>query len=217
MRKAFMILGLVAGLTMTANDAFAQRWGGGRGGSRGGISFGIGSGGIGFGYGNYGPGGYGGYYGGNRGYYPGGYGGYYGNSYYPNTYGWSGGNYRYSSPYNYSQPYYGTPYYSSPNYYYQDSAVVPAESSRQSFYPEAKNANVTVIVPHADAEVWFNSQATTQRGTQRYFQTPPLEFGNYTYTVRARWMDNGQPVEQQRQVQVQGGQDVTVDFRNSNQ
>jgi uncharacterized protein (TIGR03000 family) len=178
MRKVLVILGLVA-ITMlaSANDAFAQRGRGGRGGWRGGgVRVQIG----------------GGYYGG----------GYYGDRYYSPYY------------YGYNRPYYAPYYsydYSTPDYYYPDAPEI-----RQSFYsgPAEQYATVTVTVPTADAQVWFDNAPTTQRGTQRTFHSPPLESGsNYTYTIKARWTENGQPMEQQRQVQVQPGQSVSVDFR----
>ena len=50
-----------------------------------------------------------------------------------------------------------------------------------------------VVVP-ADAEVWFNGDATQQKGEQREFVTPTLPVGrNYEYEIRtagrrtARW------------------------------
>ena len=176
MRKVLVIFGLVA-ITMlaSANDAFAQRWRGGRGG-------------------------WGGYYG--RGYYGRGYygRGYYGGSFYGPYLGFY--NRPYYAPYSYS---YG---YSAPDYYYPDAPEI-----RQSFYPPEQSATVSVTVPTADAQVWFDNAATTQRGTQRTFHSPALQPGNYSYTIKARWTQNGQSVDQQRQVQVQPGQSVGVDFR----
>ena len=45
------------------------------------------------------------------------------------------------------------------------------------------------------------------------FQSPPMEpGGDYRYVVTARWMENGKMVEQERDVPVKAGQEVTVDF-----
>ena len=45
------------------------------------------------------------------------------------------------------------------------------------------------------------------------FVTPPLQPGQeYTYTLKARWTENGQPVERTRQIMVRPGQTATVDF-----
>ena len=42
-----------------------------------------------------------------------------------------------------------------------------------------------------------------------------LNGDNASYTLRARWMDkDGKPVELTKQVQVQGGKEVEVDFTN---
>ncbi|HVS35606.1 MAG TPA: TIGR03000 domain-containing protein [Gemmataceae bacterium] len=76
----------------------------------------------------------------------------------------------------------------------------------------ATAAVLRVHVP-ADAEVWVSGDATTQRGEQRRFITPPLEAGrNQGYTLRARWMEGGKPVERTEDVRVHPGDRLTVDF-----
>ena len=112
----------------------------------------------------------------------------------------------------------GIPSYLSDGVYYQ-----PYISEGQTVYlvvpntppaTEPQSANVTVLVPAADAQVWFEDKATTQQGMERLFQSPPLEPNqDFTYTIKARWMENGQAVTRERQVHVQAGQSVTVDFR----
>jgi uncharacterized protein (TIGR03000 family) len=148
-----------------------------------------------------------GYY--DRGYYGRGYDrGYYGNYYAPYRYA----PYRYSSsPYYYSYPR-STYYDSYPTYSYQYSP-----SSYQSNYPATTSRDTSVLVkvhvPDPNAEIWFEGSKTSQHGTVREFQSPPLDPGRqYTYTVRARWMENGREVDRSRAVQVQGGQQVHVDF-----
>jgi len=75
---------------------------------------------------------------------------------------------------------------------------------------------MTVVVPTANAQVWFGDTLTTQQGTERLFHSPALEPGkNFTYTIKARWMENGKAVERDRQVNVQAGQKITVNFRDS--
>jgi len=187
MRKTFLILSLAAiTLVASASEAFAQR--GRVGGGRGGISIGIGSGYYGSGYRGSG------YYGS----------GYYGSPYYGSNY-YGGRGYYYSSP-----SYY---YESAPSYYYSDSVTqAPPADLRQSFYSDPSAATINVILPVAEAQVWFNDAPTTQRGMDRVFHTPSLQQGG-TYTIKARWTENGRTMDQQRQVQVQPGQSVTVDFR----
>jgi uncharacterized protein (TIGR03000 family) len=205
MRKTMLALALTAVVALTVtSDAFAQR----RGGWGVGNSIGIGSPGIGF----YGGNAY------NRGYGSGYYGSGYGNGFYGSGYGsgyYGGSNYgHYSQPYygNYAQPYYASDYYYSPS-------IVQTQGLNvyQSSYEPAQSttsATVIVLVPQPDATLWFNGAATTQRGMERSFATPPLDSNSsYSYTVRARWMENGQTVERERRVNVQPGQSVAVDFR----
>jgi len=191
MRKVLFILALTAVAVMaSAGDAFAQRRGGG-GGGRGGYSGGGYGGGSGWGI-TIGNGGVR-YYNGdnyNRGYY---------------------------SPYTYGSRYYSTPYYYGNQYYYSDPIVQPAYEIQQTYYAEPvvsqQAATVVVLLPRADAQVWFDGAATSQQGMERSFVSPPLQPGTYTYTIRARWMENGQSFERERQVNVQRGQSVTLSFR----
>jgi uncharacterized protein (TIGR03000 family) len=226
-------------LLMTPGTSDAQiRFGVGRGG---GLSFGnapyyggyggygyrgYGYGSPGYGYRGYGYGypGYSGYnsawsYG--RGYYPG-YSNYYGGNYSPSYGSYFTPNYLSSSGYNYSPDYtynYTPGYSSAPAYQYSSSGVT---GDVQSFYPPASesatpqgdtSAFVKVRVPAEDAEVWFEGSPTKQRGTEREFVSPPLTAGrNYTYEIRARWMENGREMDQTRRVPVRPGERVTVDF-----
>jgi len=232
-------LAVLAGalVLLTPGESQAQRrgggWGGGRGGWSGGIGYnsfgglnagigygrgfggygygypGYGYGGYGLGYGGYGYGGYGlgygrGYGGYGLGY--GGYGGYYSPSYYS------------ASPAYYGGDYYGGDYYGgSPSYAYNSPTVgyqsfYPQGNYSQQQQPDNNRAYITVMVP-ADAEVYFDGAPTQQRGPVRTFTTPVLDTGrNYTYQVRAKWTQNGQPMDQTRSLQVQPGRTATVDF-----
>jgi uncharacterized protein (TIGR03000 family) len=80
--------------------------------------------------------------------------------------------------------------------------------------PTADQEPATVIlsVP-ADAEVWFDGAATSQEGTERTFRTPPLaKGGHYHYTLRARWTEDGKPVDESRTVSVRAGEQVRLRF-----
>ena len=203
MRKSLLICGLVACTVLaSASDAFAQyRYG------RGGVSVGVGSG----------------YYYGGAPYYSN-----YGNRWsspYSNSYpgysypGYSYPGYTYGSRSYYSGPNwytYSSPpsYYTVPNVNYSDAVTRLPLNTQTSFYADPNSANVTVMVPMSDAEVWFDGAPTRQRGTERNFHTPALPSGDSTYTIRARWNDGTRNVDFQRQVQVRPGQSVTVDFRN---
>jgi uncharacterized protein (TIGR03000 family) len=96
----------------------------------------------------------------------------------------------------------------------KDATTAPAPKKEDAPAPaDGDNiARVMVIVP-ADAEVSFDGTRTTLTGTERTFKTPPLEKGsNYYYSVRARWTQDGRPVEQTRKVMVKAGAKVRVDF-----
>jgi uncharacterized protein (TIGR03000 family) len=194
MRKVLLIIAVAAlTLTVTAGDVFAQRRGGGsrgNGGYRGNSVY----------RGNGGYRGYDGYRNGN------------GTAFYFGGLGLYGGNL-------YGRGSYGAPYVYDSNYYYDADPIVqvPATEIRQSFYSEPANnqqiATMVVLVPRTDAKVWVDGAATNQQGMERSFNSPPLQPGNYVYTIRARWLENGQAVERDRRVNVQPGQSVTVNFR----
>ena len=75
------------------------------------------------------------------------------------------------------------------------------------------DAGFIVRLPDPNAEVWFQDYKTQQRGLVRQYETDALDPNQvYTFVIRARWMRNGQPMDQTRQVQGRAGQNVTVDF-----
>jgi len=205
-------------LTPAASQAQHRGGGGGYHGGGGGYHSG--------GYGGY-HGGYGGYhsgYGGNAGWHSGYYPSYsYGwNNYYPRySYGWSG----YSPSYSYGNYYYPSEDYSTyyPNYYSGDTySAAPQTNTYQSFYPANTTQNdnrayIRVQVPE-NAEVFFDGAKTQQRGSDRLFMTPALQSGSsYTYELKARWNENGQPVERTRTVRVQAGEEKAVNLMNAGQ
>jgi uncharacterized protein (TIGR03000 family) len=193
MRKMVLVLSL-AGLTVlaSASDAFAQHRGydGGWGNSPG-ISIGVGRDGYYSPYGYYGGGGYSPYY-----------------QSYPQSYG---------NAYQFAPSYYNL----APSYSVNPATYNKSQPrTRQSYYPAPAAVQqpvaVTVLVPATDAQVWFQDAATTQQGMERLFHSPPLEPNqDYTYIIKARWMENGQAVNRERRVNVQAGQSITVSFRAS--
>jgi uncharacterized protein (TIGR03000 family) len=153
--------------------------------------------------------------------------------YRPNTYGYGSGGYgdiavppgqgvRYQ-PFT-SAADYTSPAASSARGVYQSSYASPAvyppvplptagPSSAPAPLPAAAPANVVVQAP-ADAEVWFDDYKTRQTGGQRTFTSPPLQAGRtFTYEVKARWTQDGKPVEKAQKVKVQGGETSQVEFR----
>jgi uncharacterized protein (TIGR03000 family) len=100
--------------------------------------------------------------------------------------------------YNYGRDYNYMPYATSDTY----ASDVPANA-----------AQLVVRVPNPDAKVWFQGQLTSQRGSVREFESPPLEPGkDYTYDVRTEWNQDGRKVVQTRQVEVRAGSVVNVDL-----
>ncbi len=82
--------------------------------------------------------------------------------------------------------------------------------------PAAKNGGrliLSVKVPQPAAEVFVDGKKTAQTGTDRIFESPPLEAGkSFKYTVTARWVERGQVVEVSREVTGTPGEVVRVDF-----
>jgi uncharacterized protein (TIGR03000 family) len=73
-------------------------------------------------------------------------------------------------------------------------------------------ARFTIEVP-ADAEVFLEGTRTKQTGASRTFVSPPLAAGKqYVYEVRARWTENGQVVEQSRNLIVSAGARLVIRF-----
>jgi uncharacterized protein (TIGR03000 family) len=102
--------------------------------------------------------------------------------------------------------------------YYEDPLNWPVYPLRPPSPPAAPagrpaQARIRVLVP-ADAEVLFDAEPTTQKGTERDFLTPPLAAGKkYHYDLVARWKENGETIEHTHRVEVSGGTTVRVDFR----
>jgi uncharacterized protein (TIGR03000 family) len=199
----------LAALLLTVAPASAARYGNSQGGYNGGYNRGY-NGGYNRGY----NGGY------NRGYNGGNYG--YGN------YGWNrsgvsigfGGYDR-----SFANPSYG--YYSSPNvqyvtpsYYYTPSTTFvtptpppPPVVSQAAFTQPDDRAHIEVRVPATDAEIIFDGDRTQQQGMDRQFVSPPLTPGkSFSYSIEARWTENGRTMTQKRSVTVGAGQNAMVDF-----
>jgi uncharacterized protein (TIGR03000 family) len=77
----------------------------------------------------------------------------------------------------------------------------------------ADNLGHVHVLVAADALVWFNDIPTNRTGGERDFTTPPLPPGSTSsYDVRARWVEDGRPVERTFQINVQPNRTTTVDF-----
>jgi len=116
--------------------------------------------------------------------------------------------------YYYAPPTYGFP--AAPAYAFSPANNQPITST-SAYSPAAAadsppSATINIKVP-ADAEIWFNDAKTTLRGPVRQFVSPPLTPDrNYSYDVKARWMEQGKPVTQNRRVAVRAGGVANVEF-----
>lgn len=72
---------------------------------------------------------------------------------------------------------------------------------------------LSVKVPQPAAEVLVGGVKTAQTGTDRVFESPPLEAGkDYQYEVTARWIQGGVTMEKTKTVTGKPGEVVRVDF-----
>jgi uncharacterized protein (TIGR03000 family) len=125
--------------------------------------------------------------------------------------------YRYGygySPWWYGYPgYYGYGYDNGPGYYsYQPAYPVPDTGTEAAQPGDAMRVTAIVKLPSPDAQVWVEGQEMGSGGTRRLFTSPPLDEGRYTYHFEARWQENGRTMDAKREVPVQAGDHITVDF-----
>jgi len=97
-----------------------------------------------------------------------------------------------------------------------NTSVRPA--SYESYYPAnpvtSQTALIEVRVP-AEAEVWFDGEKSIQTGLERSFRSPALQPDTiYSYEVKARWTENGKPVEKMRKVRIMKGEQIRITFLN---
>jgi uncharacterized protein (TIGR03000 family) len=97
----------------------------------------------------------------------------------------------------------------------QESRITaPRRISEQTPVEAMARSTVHVLLPESDARVFFDDSPTTETGTDRVFTTPGLDPAkSYTYTIRATWTTDGQPVSHSKEVKIQPGKETTVDFR----
>jgi len=98
-----------------------------------------------------------------------------------------------------------------------DVTAPPAGSVvSQSFYsgPTATGDKMDfrVMLPAADAKLYFNDRLIEQQGVERRLTTPSVPLGQYVYRVRATWMDNGQEKSEFHDVRLHPGQMATIQF-----
>lgn len=79
--------------------------------------------------------------------------------------------------------------------------------------PSGEHLTLSVKVPHTTADVYVEGVKTTQTGTDRLFESPPLDAGKqFRYELIARWVEDGVRVERKKVVTGKPGEVITVDF-----
>jgi uncharacterized protein (TIGR03000 family) len=87
-------------------------------------------------------------------------------------------------------------------------------SAQEKQSPQKQSARLKVLVPRDDAELTIDGKPTKQTGKTREFETPPLEPGNYLYTVTAVIKPNNYTtITRTREIKIQPGKEVEVDLR----
>jgi uncharacterized protein (TIGR03000 family) len=112
-------------------------------------------------------------------------------------------------------------YYAEDPDYVVTGDVITADDSPDSYEseddsPEPVAAGPAVVRVHTypGAKIWFDGAATSQTGEYRTFTTPPLDGGKtYSYSVKARWLEDGRPVVRTRTVNVEAGETSDVDMQ----
>jgi uncharacterized protein (TIGR03000 family) len=109
------------------------------------------------------------------------------------------------------------PSFYAPQFAYQQPGAM---NSYQSLYsPQAsgeRSAMLNISAP-PNAEIWFGeTKMTAQNGNSplRQFASPPLTLGrDYSYEIKVRWTEDGQPVTQNRTVGVHAGDVINLMFK----
>jgi uncharacterized protein (TIGR03000 family) len=114
--------------------------------------------------------------------------------------------------YLYGPRYVPYPVYVEPRIVYTPLPVIVVPQAPPSV-PASTTTYVRVLLPDANARVWFDGNATTSTGPERLYHAPTITAGTSgTYRVRASWKQNGQEMVQEQVVNVNAGRTATVDF-----
>lgn len=115
----------------------------------------------------------------------------------------------------------GYPGYGFRGYYAPGVVYAPYPGPTYVVVPNAQpvatlsslKARITVVLPHANAELFVQNQPLRMVGRVREFSTQELLVGNrYSYTLTMQGNVDGHGVIETRKVEFQAGSMVTVDF-----
>lgn len=87
--------------------------------------------------------------------------------------------------------------------------------TRLPYKHTADDPNAIVLVAHVpeDASIWIDDEPTRQKGTLRWFESPPVTSGReYSYTIRLVWFEDGQWVSQVHKYPVKAGDIQCIDI-----
>jgi uncharacterized protein (TIGR03000 family) len=124
----------------------------------------------------------------------------------------------YPPPYPYPVPYPIPidPSYTVVNNYYTPSGDQQAAEQTTTVLPQPRSNQgvVAIKLPTTAAVVWIDgAKIDSGLSATRIYTTPDLEPGhNYSYTVKAEWVQRGDNVSQERNVTVAAGKTTVVDF-----
>jgi uncharacterized protein (TIGR03000 family) len=82
--------------------------------------------------------------------------------------------------------------------------------------PAADTARLEIRLPDPQASIWVEGQSIASDGAVRQFNSPQLDPARqFTYDVKAAWIENGKLVTDERRVKVQANAQSVVDFTKS--
>jgi uncharacterized protein (TIGR03000 family) len=88
----------------------------------------------------------------------------------------------------------------------------PSPTNHPTYGPLPNEALLSVKVP-ADAKVFINGRPTPSTGADREYISRYLQgIAHYNYAVRVEFIRNGQPVSENKTVQLTSGQSANLDF-----
>jgi uncharacterized protein (TIGR03000 family) len=129
----------------------------------------------------------------------------------------------YPYPYVYPYPVYPPPLQPIDDETVADETTFPSHQGRDVLIPfptgEMKKAPldagvIVVRVPTEFTKVLFDGERTYTTGLKRYFVTPSLTSGKiYHYALTVSWEEDGRTVSKERDIAVQAGTTVVLDFR----
>jgi uncharacterized protein (TIGR03000 family) len=124
--------------------------------------------------------------------------------------------YPYPVPYPMPYPVPSDPGYTVVNNYYTPSGSADQAEQTTTVLPQPRSDQgvVAIKLPTTAAVVWIDgNKIDSGLNATRVYTTPDLEPGhNYSYTVKAQWVQRGDNVSQERTVTVAAGKTTVVDF-----